>query len=112
MAKEKCVWTGASGSRYTYYVHPIGWRAAPDQDGNYIYARLDRTNKDGVRWWKPVYIGQGDLADRSDVGSHHKSGCIKRSMATHFHCHSNEHHDKRLSEEADLLEKWDTPCNG
>ena len=76
MANETCVWTGASGSRYTYHVHPIGWRAAPGQNGNYIYARLDRTDQDGVRWWKPVYIGQGNLADRSDVGSHHKSDLI------------------------------------
>ena len=34
-----CVWTGRTGTKYTYYVWPRQPDAAADQIGNYIYAK-------------------------------------------------------------------------
>ncbi len=99
-------WTGKSGNGYTYYVYEIG-HPMQDKDGNYIYAKADTYGT-----WQPVYIGQGNLRDRSDTGSHHKGGCINRNEATHFHAHLNALQSSRQAEELDLLGHWATPCNG
>jgi hypothetical protein len=57
---QMCIWTGASGTSYTYYIRPSGAQLAPNQMGNYIYAK-----KDSEGGWAPVHIGQGDLAQSS-----------------------------------------------
>src|SRR5258708_38252162 len=55
----KCIWTGASGTTYTYFIHALPVSFDPEQDGNYIYSMKNDQGK-----WVPVYIGEGDLADR------------------------------------------------
>jgi hypothetical protein len=95
-----CNWVGASGTSYTYYIYALPASFGPDQPGNYIYAKLNSEGK-----WVPVYIGEGDLADRSGSG-HHKAECIKRKGATHFHCHKNASEENRKKEEADLLLRY------
>ena len=92
-----CVWIGASSARYTYYVYRLPANFTPGQDGNYVYARTDARGD-----WVPVYVGQGDLNDRSGPG-HHQAPCIAGKRATHFHAHLNRDKGARLAEEGDLL---------
>lgn len=89
-------WTGASGTEYKYYVWELPVSFGPNQDGNYIYSKLNQNNK-----WVPIYIGQGDLKDRTE--NHHRADCIKRKGATHIHVHRNSGGQDRLGEEQDLL---------
>lgn len=104
-----CIWDGKSGNSYKYWVHPIG-TPMKDTPGNYIYA-YEYQGTDGARYWGPVYIGQGNLAERSDLGSHHRGNCIKNKGATHFHAHTNSSESGRLAEETDLRANYSTPCN-
>lgn len=104
----ECIWTGRSGIKYTYYVYdlPISFEKV---DGNYIYCKIVNNG------WVPVYIGQGDLADR--VGpKHHKAHCIYLKGATHIHVHTNTIEKSRIAEESDLLANYTqayepTGCN-
>ena len=90
---DEVVWTGESGTRYTYYVHswPISCTNAQNQ-------------------WEPIYIGQtGDLSERFD--SHHAMDCIDREGATHIHVHLNSSAEEtRREEERDLIDSYDPPC--
>ncbi len=105
---KTCAWPGKSGRSYTYYVHDLTFDPSPDQDGNYIWAKVVNGS------WQPVYIGQGDLKDRRNA--HLKDGCVTRKGATHFHCHLNGRKQDRLAEEDDLLANFPqtftpTGCN-
>jgi hypothetical protein len=95
-----CEWIGANGARYLHHVYALPVSFSPGQGGNYVYAK---TNAQGL--WVPIYIGEGDLADRSS-GGHHQAACIKRRGATHFHCHLNTDQQARRYEEADLLARY------
>lgn len=97
---EKCTWIGASGTEYTYFVRSLPFTFNPNQDGNYIFSKK---NNKGL--WVPIYIGQGDLADRVSDG-HHKATCIKNKGATHVHVHLNQTEKDRIAEEADLLGRY------
>lgn len=97
---QTCDWIGNSGTRYKYHINPLPVSFNPDQDGNYIYAKLNNQQQ-----WVPIYIGEGDLADRSG-SSHHQADCIRRKGATHFHCHLNASKQDRRSEEQDLLANY------
>ena len=92
---EICVWTGASGASYTYYVRPRGAALAPNQMGNYIYAK-----KDSEGSWTPVHIGQGDLAHSS------QRELLDSRGATHVHMHLTFTDDARIAEERDLLARY------
>jgi len=97
---ETCVWRGESGTDYTYYIWPLPANFDPDQSGNYIFSKK---NDKGL--WVPIYMGQGDLADRvSD--DHHQADCIKGKGATHVHVHLNKNQKDRTAEEADLLARY------
>lgn len=96
-----CTWGGMNGRQYTFYVFSLPFFFSPGQLGNYIYTRR---NERGL--WVPIYIGEGDLAERSDLNRHHQGSCIRARGATHFHCHLNNSQEYRLSEEADLLERF------
>lgn len=103
-APPKHTWYGKTGS-YTYFGHPLG-KNFKNEDGNYIYAKV------AYGQWVPVYIGQGNLKDRSDLDSHHKGNCIRTNGATHFHSHLNGNESDRLNEEADLVVSHSPSCNG
>jgi hypothetical protein len=92
-------WKGASGREYKYYIWELPANFDPNQDGNYIYSRLNENNR-----WVPIYIGQGDLKDRTD--NHHQATCIKRKGAAHIHVHLNAREQDRLAEERDLLANY------
>ena len=99
-------WEGKSSTKHTYWIYPIGqeFSAVP---GNYIFAKETEPNT-----WAPIYIGEtSDLSERFD--NHHAMACIKRNGATHIHVHRNNGGEKaRKAEEADLIAKWNPPCNG
>jgi hypothetical protein len=112
MHQGTCVWVGASGVQYTYYIFALppnfDPNFNPNQNGNYIYAKLVEN------YWQPIYIGQGDLRDRTQ--NHHKAECIARRSATHVHARLNEREADRKREEADLLANYTqayapTGCN-
>ena len=87
---------GDSGTKYTYFVWELPASFDANQDGNYIYCRLNSKNH-----WEPIYIGQGDLKDRTE--KHHQAICIKGKGATHIHAHLNANEAARRAEERDLL---------
>ena len=93
-------WKGRSGTNYKFFIYQLPASIDPDQDGNYIYAKK---NREGA--WVPVYIGEGDLGERSGPG-HHKAKCIRSKGATHFHCHLNTKLANRRAEESDLLDRY------
>jgi hypothetical protein len=93
-----CSWTGASGISYTYYIRPRGCALAPNQMGNYIYAKK---NSEGQ--WMPLYIGQGDLS-ASGLQQH----LLDSLGATHVHMHLTPTEEARLAEERDLLARYPT----
>lgn len=95
MANGTCEWTGISGTSYTYHVHNISWRPGPNQNGNYIFAKV----VNGV--WQPVYIGQGNLQERYDAAI--KEGCVTTKGATNYHVHLESDQGARELEEADLI---------
>lgn len=97
-------WPGKSGKTYKYEIYPINTTFKAEA-GNYIFAKETQSNQ-----WTPIYIGETeDLSTRFD--NHHKMDCIERQKATHIHAHLNSDKDARLTEEADLIAKWNPPCN-
>jgi hypothetical protein len=91
-----CVWTGKSGTKYTFWIYSLPASFDPNQPGNYIYTKMDSQG-----YWQPIYIGQGDLNDRAN--NHHQAMRLRQKGATHFHCHKNVSEQSRLAEESDLL---------
>lgn len=96
---DTCNWTGASGASYVYHIHSNPPYFDPNQDGNYIYAKMI----DNL--WYPVYIGEGCLTDRCG-NLHHKANCIANKGATHVHAHLNPTEAIRKAEERDLLGRY------
>ena len=96
---------GKSGKVYDYYTHPFGesFKPAP---GNYVFVKKD---SEGINI---IYIGEtGDISERFD--SHHKMDDIKSAGATHILTHTGDANEKiRKTEEQDLIDNYDPPCNG
>lgn len=92
-------WVGASGTNYKYYIWELPVNFNPGQNGNYIYSRLNGNNR-----WVPIYIGQGELKDRTE--NHHQAACNRSKGATHVHVHLNGRETDRLAEERDLLANY------
>jgi len=74
---------------------PLPYTCNKGQDGNYIFTKT--TNN----IWVPIYIGQGDLNDRTNDSTHY--GCAVGKGATHVHVHLNPKEEDRIAEEQDLL---------
>ncbi len=97
---EKCTWVGDSGTEYSYFVHALPVNFDPNQSGNYIFSKKNDRGK-----WVPIYIGEGDLAERVN-DNHHQAACIVRKGATHVHVHLNANKASRKAEEEDLLARY------
>ena len=102
---DTIMWPGASGKNYKYWIYTIG-SSMKNEPGNYIFAKETSSGK-----WTPIYIGESEkLQDR--LNGHEKLPCVRRNGGTHIHAHLNSDGQKaRRTEEADLLAKWDPPCN-
>ena len=101
---QEIEWPGISGSTYSYKIYPIN-QTFNDVDGNYIFAKEGPADN-----YTPLYIGQGNLADRTS--NPQKPNCIKSNGATHIHAHVNSAKAARLAEERDLIDNWNPVCNG
>jgi len=106
MGEETIDWPGKSGKVYRYWIFKIDHAFSP-QPANYIFAKETRPST-----FSPIYIGQtSDLSERFD--NHHKMPCIRRNGATHICAHkSSSNETERLSEELDLVKRWQADCNG
>lgn len=105
MAERTILWSGASNKQYKYWIYDVN-TSFKDEPGNYIYAKESSPGR-----WSPIYIGETEsLEDR--LSNHPKLPCIRRHGGTHVHVHiSSSDEEVRRAEEADLLEKWNPPCN-
>lgn len=105
---QTCTWVGASGTKYDYWVFDLPSMLRNDEDGNYIFCCLE----DGK--WRPLYIGQGNLGNRTKNPDHPQ--CLANRGASHVHAHKNASEKARLAEEDDLLTAYSqayapTGCN-
>ncbi len=107
MAEERTImWSGASGKEYKYWIFLIGTSFKP-VPGNYIFAKETKPNT-----WTPIYVGETDNLQRRLTSNHEKMPCVKRNAGTHVHSHtSSDDASVRQKEEADIIEKWNPPCN-
>lgn len=96
MSDEQAEWRGISGKSYSYNVFKINTTFKPNQNGNYIFAKKARDV------WMAVYVGEGDLHNRTQDEEHRK--CSINKGATHLHCHLNSNETNRKNEETDILE--------
>lgn len=105
MVEPDTHWEGQSGKEYRYWIHPIGTDFTEDP-GNYIYAKQVEPGR-----WEPLWIGQtSNLHDL--LVDPEKAACAKRNGATHVHAHTSPGRESaRAAEEADLIARWDPPCN-
>jgi hypothetical protein len=95
MTEPELHWTGASGKKYGYWSNELPYSCKPNQNGNYIFAKLVNNV------WEPVYIGQGDINDRVNDETHYN--CAVAKGATHVHVHTRSTEKDRIAEEQDLL---------
>ena len=99
-------WRGQSGTLYTYAVFALDtqWYDVP---GNYIFAKLGTNGR-----WSPIYVGEtGSLKSRL-TSSHEKLPCARMHGITHIHARvNNGGQSARLSEETDLRNALNPPCN-
>ena len=107
MADELTImWLGISGKEYKYWIYPIGTSFKPVA-GNYIFAREIKPNE-----WTPIYVGETDNLQRRLTPEHEKMPCITHYGGTHVHTHaSSDDEATRKNEEADIMDKWNPPCN-
>jgi hypothetical protein len=105
VADHTIIWVGASGKQYEYWISPISMPFV-DEPGNYIFVRETSPNN-----WIPVYIGETESL-KNRLADHEKLLCVLRNGGTHIHAHTSSGNEQaRKEEEADLLAKWDPPCN-
>jgi len=100
------VWSGLSGQEYKYWINLRGASFKPVA-GNYIFAK---ETKSGT--WTPIYVGETDNLDRRLTPNHEKMPCVRRYGGTHVHTHTSLSTEAtRRSEETDIRDKWNPPCN-
>lgn len=92
----KAKWTGYTDRSYYFEVQNIETPPPDGIDGNYVFARWDRSKSR----WVPVYIGKGELSERYDEAMEDR--CVT-GKATHYHWHENSEKRKHDREEADLI---------
>ncbi|OFV93648.1 MAG: hypothetical protein A3G76_06080 [Acidobacteria bacterium RIFCSPLOWO2_12_FULL_65_11] len=96
-------WEGQSGKEYGHWIHRIGTDLTKEP-GNYIYAK--KVESGG---WTPIYIGQSANLQNRDGD---REACAKLNGATHVHAHTSPFGEAaRTAEQADLVAKWNPPCN-
>ena len=102
----ECEWTGSSGKKYTYTIYgkSTNWN---EVSGNYIFAKETAPGR-----WRAIYIGETKSFKTRLTSSHEKLPCADRNGFTHYHAHTNSGGvAARRSEESDLIDKYDPPCN-
>ena len=97
-------WDGKSGREYEYQIFPLNTEFK-EEPGNYAFAK---ETKPGT--FRPIYFGQTKNLNQR-LENHEKEECAKRNGASHIHVHLNPIESDRLSEEKDLILKWQPVCN-
>ena len=95
MANEKMIWKGGSGKPYEFTIITIDKTFQPKYCGNYIFAKIVGNA------WHAVYMGEGDLKDRTET--HKTDGCVIKKGATHIHYRLNSDSKSSFADETDLL---------
>jgi hypothetical protein len=104
MGEPDIRWTGESGKRYGYWIHPIEARFRKIA-GNVIFAKKAENGE-----WLPLFIGETRNFDEG-FADQEKETCAKRNGATHVHVHfSSPDAHIRKAEQVDLVAKWKPPC--
>lgn len=104
MNSAKTSWTGASGVRYYYDIHPLqsDWSFG---SASFIFAR-----QLGEDLWSPILIGQTpDLAHTME--SRDLKVWAKRGGATHLHVMKDKSEVTRHVITVDLLHHYEPPLN-
>ena len=94
------LWDDVNGRKYKFHILPLDFVFDPKDEGNYIFAKLTNPS---TEYYDAVYIGEGNLNDRTKA--HIREGCVTAKGATHIHAHLNADEDARKSEESGLLAK-------
>lgn len=77
-----------------------------DQPGNYAFLKPT-----GPKTWTPLYFGQADSL-RNRLSNHERWSDAVRAGATVIVAHATQGAESvRLSEERDLIAKWNPPLN-
>jgi excinuclease UvrABC nuclease subunit len=98
-------WSGKSGAKYTFWIHPRGTKFTEPCPGIYIYAKETSPHK-----WSPVYIGQSENINLR-LTNHEQQECVDQNGATHIHVSIFTDEARRLAAEKDLIQQWEPPCN-
>jgi hypothetical protein len=103
------IWTGASGTKYTLYLFPIGhlFYGVP---GVYVFCKAAAEGA-----WQAIYVGETDNLLRSvayELAMHHQWRAMIAHGATHI-CALRIYGGsaERLRIEADLRHSLNPPCN-
>ena len=98
-------WVGESGQKYRYSVHMFGTAFGPGP-ATFVFARELRPGQ-----YQAIYFGE--TADLSEPFKDYEAmQCIKRQRVTHIHVrHGSDREDARRAECADLVARWNPPCN-
>jgi hypothetical protein len=95
MAQETIIWTGKSGTKYTFTFYSKS-TTFNEIEGNYIFAKQTKNG------WVAIYIGEGDLKTRTQDKEHLE--CAEKKGFTRYHVHINKNRISRENEETDLIE--------
>lgn len=97
-------WTGLRAG-YDFVVFDLNTAKWNDVPGVYVFCKVVNDR------WQPVYIGQcGSFLTRISQ-AHHKWRAVLLHGATHVHAMVERDERARLQIEADLLGRFNTPCN-
>ena len=106
MSVPTCVWTGASGQKYTYHVYPFGQSFA-SVPGNYALTIRDSKGTHTI-----LYFGQSCDLEQRCCDTHHKWQDAIKKGATHIQAHkSSADEGVRCAEERDLIGRYKPPLN-
>ncbi len=92
---QKITWNGKSGTPYHFDIYPKETKFK-SLDGNYIFAQETSTGG-----WNAIYIGEGNLKERTQDKEH--LDCANKKGFTHYHVHTNSNEENRKFEESDLI---------
>lgn len=101
------VWTGKSGTKYTFNVYPIT-EECPDEGGIYVFSKAVQ-NGTAINH-TAIYIGRAaSFANR--FYNHHKDDCIDKNGANRICLMQVKSDSERVRIETDLLQAIPTKCN-
>lgn len=103
----RCVFTGATGKEYEYFVYEWGAEFNSDDPGNYAF-----TCRSADKKHKVLYFGQTKTLQGRCCDDHHKWEAAEEMGVTHILVHRSDASEKvRCAEESDLIARYDPPLN-